>query len=228
MIKDDYVQRNSLKAGIFYFKNDFKYNNDVTFKENPFPYFHLENKDEVKITSGIFGDIGFRLALRDYKTPFSFLEIDAGYEIASDYNTDDDIKSFVIQRESIQPSTGKHSFITFTLHKNNGSSHYEIYGSISTPVYYFLDYLYAEAGINYFYTSVTRNYYDITRHIDSLVSNDPADFEEYTQNVTGKFSKSNFYPSIGINYTLFNYLNFKIEYLIPTLLTAKAEFLYNF
>ncbi|HKB85720.1 MAG TPA: hypothetical protein VKD08_06100 [Ignavibacteriaceae bacterium] len=225
---DDYIQKNAVKAGIFYFKNNFKYENEILFKEKPFPYFHLENKDKGTITSGIIADIGFRLGLRNNKTPFSYVEIDAGYEILSDFSTDDDINSFQIQRDSFQPSTGKHSIITYTLKENNKSSHYEIYGRIATPVYYFSNKIYIEAGLNYFYTAAERNYYDITRHIDTLVSNDPADFEEYTQNISTKISKGNFYPSVGFNYSLYEFLNFKVEYLVPVLLTAKAELFYYF
>lgn len=228
MMVDDFTQRNSLKVGLLYFKNNFKEESDIIFKETPFPYFHLENKDVVKINSGSLGEVGIRLATRKYKTPFSYIELDAGYEFITDIKVDNDIKSEVIHRDSYQPSTGKHAFITYTINKNNDTKHFEVYGRISTPVYFLFKNLYMDAGIYYFYTSVEVNYYDITRKIDSLVSNDPADFQEYTKNVSKKFNRSSIFPSLGVNYTLFDLINVKVEYLIPDLLTAKAEFMYSF
>jgi hypothetical protein len=228
MLYNDYIQKNSVKAGIFYLLNNFDQIRDINFRETPFPYYHRENKAEFKITTGIFGDIGVRIALRNYKTPFSYIEVNAGYALTSNVRTEDDIQTEVIHWDSYQPSTGKHAFITYTVTENNENKFFEIYGNITTPVFYFFQNLYVDAGLNYYYTSVKSNYYDISRHIDSLVSNDPNDFKEYTQNISGEFSKSNIYPSIGINYLIFDLINIKVEYLIPALLTAKAAIIYNF
>ncbi len=228
MIKDDYVQRNSLKAGIFYFKTDFKNSKSLDFTEEPFPYFHLESKDEVKIGTGIFLDLGFRLGLRNYRTPFSYVEVDAGYGITTDFTAEDNIDPFIIHMDSYQPLTGTHTIVTYTLTERNESRHYELYGRVSTPVYYFTRNLFIEASINYFYTSVKRNCYDFTRQIDSIISNNPDDFQEYKLNYSYEFRKGNFYPSIGFNYSLFEFLNVKAEYMIPIRLIAKMEVLFNF
>jgi hypothetical protein len=226
MMVDDFTQRNSLRAGVLYLRDNFKRESELIFKETPFPYFHLENKAVVKINSGLWGEVGIRLATREYKTPFSYLELDAGYVLITDIKIDDDIKSQVIHWDSYQPSTGKHAYITYTINKNNDTKHFAVYGHISTPVYFFLKNLYVDAGLYYLYTSVKVNYYDINRKIDSLISNDPADFQEYTKNYSDKYTRSSIFPSLGVNYTLFDLINVKVEYLIPNLLTAKAEFIY--
>lgn len=228
MLSEDYVRKNAVRAGIFYLKSDFRNSNSYSFTDNSFPVYHLENNDEVKIGTGIFIDLGFRLGLRKYGSPFSYIEIDGGYGISSGFTAENDLAPFTIQKDVYQPGTGTHTIVTYSLSEKNETSHYELFGRISTPVYYFHRNLFVEAGLNFFYTSVKRNCFDFSRQIDSIVSTNPDDFQEYRLNYSYEFQKGNLYPSIAFNYSLYEFLNIKAEYMIPVRLIAKMEVLFNF
>ena len=228
LLRVEYVRKNAVRAGVFYFKDDFKHSNSMSFTEDPFPFYHIESMDEIKIGTGIFIDLGFQLGLREYLSPFSYIEIDAGYGLANDFVAENNLDPFIIQRDSYQPGTGTHTMVTYTLEERNETSHYELYGHISTPVFYFTRNFFVEAGINYFYTSVKRNCYDFSRQIDSIVSTNPDDFQEYRLNYKYEFRKGNFYPTIAFNYSILEFINVKAEYMVPLRLIAKMEVLFNF
>ena len=224
MLKDTYFKQHAFSIGLYnefipttfdatytytdFLGNDYSYNFDVTFQNTTF--IHL----------------GYQYTFRDKLAAFKFINLNIGYSIINIKTLKDepDVISWGLDYE-----TAVYYYRWHYAFKNvRDLSTYAVSAQIMTPVYYLNKSFSLELGVNYtlrhyqylFDLIEIYEYRKYAENIDTKVNNEKSVQVDKTEHTI--------YPVLAINYSIPNFINLRVEYLIPTVarigLTAYIKF----
>lgn len=160
-----------------------------------------------------FIQFGYKQKIRSELSTFSSLNFKFGYAHSISKTTDFKPQNFWEGRFMMPGLVYEGKYYLSEYRKFNSEAYY---AQIYTPIYYIFHFLCLEAGVSYFYQSVSLEYDFTTEgHFTNPYGGDVPDVKFGTETIRFKDAYSKYYPFLAMNFIPLKYFTFRVEYLFP-------------
>ena len=221
LILPEFINHSRLLVDLTYTSLEFNFEKAITFAD----VFGTKYSTPVKGRYDIFPWFGFRYALTKAMRPFSMVSFKFGFALKpSLFDSDDRLVEKVFHSNDVFFVKGYYFIQNIRAIRKNAFA-----AQITTPVLFFTNNFYLEAGLFYCYTSIRLKYdfrFDGIAY-DYSSQNIP---EYYSKGWSGSATSSKYKikPIVNLNYAVFDFLTIYFDYLIYKDYNAGIRFSYRF
>ncbi len=219
LVLPDFFNHSQLLVGLTFSSLGSGFN--ITFKD----LFELNYSTPVKSEYEIFSWFGFRYALTKAMRPFSMVNVKFGFALhASFFDSGDRLVAKVFHSNDVLFVKGDYFIKNIRAVQKNAFA-----AQVTTPVLFFTNRFYVEAGLFYIYSYIRLKYdfrfdgisYDFSIH----------DIPEYYSkgwSASTTLSKYKIMPLVNLNYAVYDFLTIYFDYLISKDFNTGVRFSYRF
>ncbi len=185
----------------------FKFKNIITFKD----LYDQKFNYSMDVQNNHYLQLGIKIPFNKDIVPFSFINLKAGFAISSNVLYDETVDiGHIIRYDNIIYVNGTYKLVNF-----RDFNTYSLQGQVTIPLFFVSKNLYLETGVDYksYYLSFKYDYYFDGYVIDHATGEIPDFYKGWSDSI--KKQNIRIKPMLSANYTLFDFINLKVEFFIP-------------